>query len=282
MKTIAITLLLISSLLSAEITCIKDIPYQTSPHHFQSRQLLDVYYNKDTANTKKPVILWIHGGAWKFGDKANGIELKAKAFVNAHYILVAINYRLHPEVNWIKQVQDIATATKWVTNNIGKYGGDPTRICLMGHSAGAHLAAMVAFDSSYLTEAKTNPSIIKSVVLLDGAAYDIPKLISKSSEIGQKIYTNIFSSEASTQVAASPINHIKTTPPTLLIPVEGRLISVDQSNNMAKKLKENGGTSSIFPAKDRTHMSLNKLFGSPNDPATAQTLTFLNKHMPSQ
>ena len=96
-----------------------------------------------------PVVIWIHGGAWQAGDKAS-VQLKPKAFNEQGYVLVSINYRFHPEVTYKEQAGDIARAIHWVHDHARDHGGDPSRVFLMGHSAGAHLAALVGADSRYL------------------------------------------------------------------------------------------------------------------------------------
>ena len=112
-----------------------------------SRTRLDVYApgeGKDHA-----VIIWVHGEAWQIGDKRL-VQAKPKA-LNAHgYILVSVNYRFYPTVTYKEQAGDIVKAIRWVKDHAREHGGDPGRIFLMGHSAGAYLAALVATDGRCL------------------------------------------------------------------------------------------------------------------------------------
>jgi arylformamidase len=95
-------------------------------------------------------------------------------FVSTGFVYVAINYRLPPAVHHPTHARDVAKALAWVADNIGRYSGDPERIYAMGHSAGAHLAALVATDESYLKREGYSLKTIKGDILLDVGAYDIP------------------------------------------------------------------------------------------------------------
>ena len=97
------------------------------------RTRLDVYSPDHGKN--QPVVIWIHGGAWQIGDKAN-VQLKPKAFSEQGFVFVSVNYRFHPKVTSKEQAGDIARAIRWVHDHIGDHGGDPGRVFLMGHSAG--------------------------------------------------------------------------------------------------------------------------------------------------
>jgi acetyl esterase/lipase len=108
---------------------------------------LDVYAPADGQD--HPVMIWVHGGAWQFGDKAH-VQSKPRAFNERGYILVSVNNRLHPAVTYREQAGDIAQAIRWVKDHVREHGGDPGRVFLMGHSSGAHLAALVGTDGRYL------------------------------------------------------------------------------------------------------------------------------------
>jgi len=260
----------------------KHIRYQRIQGQSPIRQILDVYYNKAEANKKRPVVLWIHGGAWKFGNKTHSIDPKAKVFVNKGYVLVAINYQFHPKVTWKEQATDVATAAKWITQNISKYGGDPKRIALMGHSAGAHLAALTGADPTYLKSVAVPSASIKAVVLLDGAGYDLPAVMKTSQGQHLKLYQEVFGKDLETLKAASPIYYFKkgrACPHYLIIPVSSRAITISQSNNLAAAIKKSGGHAEVYVAKNRTHMTLNQKIGNPDDAPTEKILSFLKTHL---
>jgi hypothetical protein len=135
---------------------------------------VDIHYRNNVA-ISKPVVIYIHGGAWALGDKAN-VDSKATFFTNLGYVFVSVNYRLSPAANLIKaynlfvgddgttatastrvkhstHVNDCARAVTWVYNNISSYGGNPNQLILIGHSAGCHLVSLLATNQSYLTSA---------------------------------------------------------------------------------------------------------------------------------
>src|SRR3954462_11457263 len=198
----------------------KDIAYSEAGG---DRTRLDVYAPAD--GNGHPVVIWIHGGAWQDGDKAH-VQAKPGAFNERGYNLVSLNYRFHPAVTFKEQAGDIARAIRWVHDHAGDYGGDPTRVFLMGHSAGAHLAALVGTDGRYLEEAGLKLSDLSGVVLLDGAGYDIPRQVRQAVLPRMKaMYTGVFTEDEATQRDASPITHVargKGIPPFLILHVASR------------------------------------------------------------
>src|SRR3954471_3878533 len=152
----------------------KDIAYSEAGG---DRTRLDVYAPAD--GNGHPVVIWIHGGAWQNGDKAH-VRAKPRAFNERGYVLVSLNYRFHPAVTYKEQAGDIAQAIRWVHDHARVYGGDPGCIFLMGHSAGAHLAALVGTDHRYLERAGLKGGDLSGVILLDGAGYDIPRQIEQA------------------------------------------------------------------------------------------------------
>ena len=113
------------------------------------RQRLDVYAPTGGQDTARPVIVFIHGGGWRAGDKA-GYEFAGRAFASLGFVTVVPNYRLSPEAHFPDFVEDGAAAIRWVRENIAERGGDPDRIVMVGHSAGAHIAGLLAMDESWL------------------------------------------------------------------------------------------------------------------------------------
>src|SRR5262249_39569432 len=122
----------------------RDIPYVEKGHE---RQVLDVYTPKDAKNL--PVVFWIHGGGWQAGDKKE-VQLKPKVFTEKGFVFVSTNYRLLPDVDMGTLIRDVAKAVRWTSDHIAEFGGDPKRLFIMGHSAGAQLAAILCTDDRYL------------------------------------------------------------------------------------------------------------------------------------
>src|SRR5712691_10558282 len=122
----------------------RNIPYAAPAHE---RQVLDVYSPQNAKNL--PVVFWIHGGGWQTGDKTD-VQIKPQAFMDKGFVFVSTNYRLLPSVDMATLVRDVAKSIHWVHDHIAEFGGDPKRLLIMGHSAGAQLAALICTDDRYL------------------------------------------------------------------------------------------------------------------------------------
>jgi acetyl esterase/lipase len=267
------TLTSIPSLVVAGDQVEKDIAYSEAGG---DRTSLDVYapdHGKD-----HPVVVWVHGGAWQIGDKRL-VQAKPKAFNEHGYLLISVNYRFHPAVTYKEQAGDIAQAIRWVKDHAREHGGDPGKIFLMGHSAGAHLVALVATDGRYLEEAGLKLCDLSGVILLDGAGYDIPRQISQTLLPRLKaMYTNVFTEDEETQKDASPITHVargKGIPPFLILHVASRRDSRAQSEGLAAKLREAGVEVKVEPAEGKTHLTINRELGEPEDGPTKVVFKFL-------
>lgn len=121
----------------------RDVPYGAT-----ERQKLDIYAPK-AASGPLPVVFFVYGGSWSDGDRRS-YDFAGRAIAAQGFVTVIADYRLVPEVEYPAFLVDCAEAFAWVTQNIGSYGGDASRIALMGHSAGAYNALMLALDQSYL------------------------------------------------------------------------------------------------------------------------------------
>lgn len=244
------------------------------------QQSLDVYV--PATGTDLPVMVWIHGGGWQIGDKWR-VERKPEVFNAKGFVFVSINYRLHPATDYLGQGADVAKAIRWVHDHAGEHGGSPKKIFLMGHSAGAHLAALVATDPRYLTAEGLKLSDLCGVVLLDGACYDIPR----QRELAvlprmQELYRTVFGDDVEQQQDASPITHVQRgrgIPPFLILHVATRRDGRIQSESLGKRLTEAGVTATVTAAENKTHATINREIGEPDDVPTKQVFEFLDAQM---
>ncbi len=140
---------------------------------------LDVWAPKEESNAKRPVMVFFYGGGWANGERAH-YEFAGKAFAARGFITVVPDYRKVPKVRFPAFNQDGAAAIKWVRDNVAKYGGDPEKVAVSGHSAGAYIAVMLALDPHYLSDIGVDPKIIKAGVGLSGP-YDFIPFDSKRS-----------------------------------------------------------------------------------------------------
>jgi arylformamidase len=228
-----------------------------------------------------PVVVMIHGGGWQAGDKTieAAADVKSVYFVSQGYVFVSINYRLSPAIAHPVHVQDVARALAYVHTNIAGYGGDSDRIYVMGHSAGAHLAALVATDETYLAAEGKEVTIMKGVILLDGAGYDIPLQRRMSQSFFKALFDAAFPGDADAQWAASPIAHVapgKGIPPFLIFYLADRPVSRVQSRNLASALVSAGIKATLAPVRGKTHRSLNRKIGIREDTPTQAIMSFLS------
>jgi len=154
-----------------------------------SRRGLDVYAPTDV-DGPAPVIVFLYGGAWSEGAKAD-YAFAGHAFASRGFVAVVPDYRVYPEVRFPGFVEDAAAALKWTEANIAQYGGDPARLVLVGHSAGAHIAMLAALDPSYAAATGFDRTAIRGVVGLAGPYgfdnFDMPLLRNVFGHVGDPL-----------------------------------------------------------------------------------------------
>src|SRR5262245_27804511 len=136
--------LLAAVVFAAEPKAHRDLAYAEPKNE---RQTLDVFAPAEGKN--HPVVIWIHGGGWQAGNKTD-VQIKPRAFADKGFVFVTTNYRLLPAATIQQMAGDVAKAIRWAHDHARDYGGDPDTLFVMGHSAGAQLAALVCTDDRYL------------------------------------------------------------------------------------------------------------------------------------
>lgn len=262
----------LEDLLSGGIRVHRDIPYAGAKH---ARQALDPFAPAEGKG--HPIASWIHGGGWQAGDRAE-VQAKPRAFVEKGSLFVSAGYRLLPEVSIKEMAGDLAKALRWAHDHAGEYGGDSDRIVVMGHSAGAQLAALLCTDRRHLEAEGPSPSILRGCVPVDGDIYDVPMQIGAVSERTAGIYRRKFGDEASRK-DLSPVTHVargKGIPPFLILHVAGHPETGGQSQRLVKALKEAGIPATAFPAEGKDHGTINSDLGKPGDAPTRALFEFLD------
>lgn len=140
---------------------------------------LDVWAPKASGTKSKPVLIFFYGGGWANGARAH-YGFAAKAFAAKGFVVVVPDYRKVPKVRFPAFNEDGAEAVKWARDNVAKYGGDPKRITLSGHSAGAYIAMMLTLDQKYLNDVGVDPKIVRATVGMSGP-YDFYPFDSRRS-----------------------------------------------------------------------------------------------------
>lgn len=252
------------------------IPYATHPGVDPNLTSLDIYSPPAAKNA--PVVVFVHGGGLMRGDKAN-VNEKPAFFNGQGYVFVSVNYRLSPKVQIPTHVQDVAQALVWVNKNIGQYGGDPNKIAVSGHSAGAYLASLVSTDGSYLKSLGKPLSMLKGTISIDTAGYDIAQIMQNPSSRAADSYAKLFGNNPATWRQASPITHVapqKGIPSFLVIYAGVDRRSGEQSKRFVSALTTNGVQAKLSSAPNQSHESVNKTLGSPGNEATAAVDSFLD------
>jgi len=273
-----ISLIVLSTTQAQEVQ--RNIPYVDSGHE---RQVLDIYAPRDAKNL--PVVFWIHGGGWQTGDKTS-VQIKPQAFVEKGFVFVSTNYRLLPDVDMGTIVRDIAKSIHWVHDHIAARGGDPQRLFVMGHSAGAQLAALVSIDDRYLKAEGLSLGIIKGCVPVDGDTYDVPAII-ETAENRRRVHgqpmpkfghREKFDNDPAKHRDFSAVTHVakdKAIPPFLIVHVAEHPDTSAQAQRLASVLKESGIPVTVFGGRETTHNKINADIGLPDDPGTKALFDFL-------
>ncbi|MEY3903395.1 MAG: hypothetical protein RL189_2701 [Pseudomonadota bacterium] len=255
-----------------------NVAYQTISGVEQNLNAIDIYMPAVSNPCEGvPVVIWVHGGAWMIGDKAN-IDSKA-TFVNSlGYAFVSVNYRLSPNLKIDSQLNpnrikfpdhpnDVGAAVAWVHKNIQQHGGNPQKIALLGHSAGAHLAALVTMDQRFIERSTSNwnAKSLRCLGSYDTEAYNIDEFM--QTAVGQPllVYRNAFGDDPTAWTFASPINYIKEYGISVQLAKRGDLARQGQLENFKSALEEKTNSVSVINAQSINHEEVSELIGAPGD-----------------
>jgi acetyl esterase/lipase len=223
-------------------------------------QKLDVYLPRVSDVSGVPVLLFFHGGAWTSGTK-EWMGFMAPTLLSIPAIYVAANYRLAPVVRYPEIVDDCAAATAWVQANISKYGGDPGRLFVGGHSAGGHLAALVALDRDCQRRAGLAKDSIRACLNVSGS-YDIRNRGAAVGSAERRIYDVLLRDERDDS-AASPITHVQSDSVPFFVAWGERDFPrlVSQARSFSAALEHAGARVQTLELKDRDHFEANEACG---------------------
>lgn len=214
------------------------------------RQRLDVF---PAAEPNRPVVVFWHGGGWTSGNKRK-YRFIGRAIQRMGYTAVMAGYRLHPQVQFPAFAEDGALALRWVHEHIAEHHGDPTQLFLMGHSAGAHTAAHLAYNRHWAELAGVPSANLRGFIGLAGP-YDF---------YPQPKYQPAFDLSDPTE-PWRPINMVThPTVPALLL--NGRLdmvVGAGNARRMAARIREHGGEAAVIIYPYLEHISLMLALGRP-------------------
>lgn len=203
-----------------------------------------------------PVIFLVHGGGWAIGDKAAArvVENKVAHWLPRGFAIVAVNYRMLPKIDPVEQARDVARALAAAQRQAPRWGGDPHKFILMGHSAGAHLIALLA------AEAGAQPWL--GAVLLDSGALDVPEIMN-GRHFG--LYDRAFGSDPAYWQASSPFHQLRRGgPPLLLVCSTRRFASCPQAERFVAKAGSFGTKAEVLRL-DLSHGEINSELGAAPD-----------------
>lgn len=216
------------------------------------RQAVDIYTPAKPAGAPLPIIVFIYGGSWQSGSK-DGYGFAARALAVRGFVVAVPDYRLVPAVRFPGFVEDCAAAVKWVRANAARVGGDPNRIVLMGHSAGAYNAAMLALDARYLG---ADRAAVRGLIGLAGP-YDFLPLDGP--------ITRAAFGDAPDLAATQPVTFASAgDPPALLLQGEkDTLVYPRNSQSLARKLTASGVRAEVKLYPDLGHVGILTALAAP-------------------
>jgi arylformamidase len=248
------------------------------PHE---HNLLDVYVPERAPGEVLPLLIWVHGGGWHKGSRAQLGADKAAFFKDRRAMILSVDYRLadgslRPDgtkVQFPDFAVDVAAAITWVHERAATYGGDPSRIALMGHSAGGHLVALAATDPNLLGAVRDD---VRCVVPLDIEALDIPTHMASTfgDARSREVYENAFGTDPAVWAAASPITWLTSerAVPAFFLVLRGTPWRRALVQGFADRLTAVGGHATVVDAGQYDHEGVNRAIGRADDPAITPAL----------
>jgi len=256
---------------------VREVPglhYVTGESAHPTKHQLDLFLpakplTPDEANTKPPLVMFVHGGAWRMGDRRPYGPL-GRAFAERGIACAAISYRLSPEVVHPVHVEDCARALRWLADHAAEYGYDRERLFLCGHSAGAHLVALLATDPSYLVAQGLSTKDVRGVVPISGP-FDVSP--------GVEVFATAFGTDVEVRRDASPLRNVtKDAPPFLVLWADRDMAGLPASGKLfAAALGRADVPVESAEIADRTHGSIIARFGKADDRTTELVFGFVER-----
>jgi acetyl esterase/lipase len=237
-----------------------------------ARQRLD--FTPAPGQSDAPLVLFVHGGGWSLGDMAMAGHM-AVHFHQRGYAFASVDYRLVPDADPRQQAEDVAASIARLIEDARRLGIDRGRVMIMGHSAGAHLAALVGTDPFYLGAHHIPVAAIRGVVLLDGAGYDVAAQMRFAGPLLRSLYHRAFGDDPAFQARVSPI--AQAAAPNagrfLIFHIASRADSGAQSVRLGALLNAVGTPAEVVSVEG-SHAEIFRRFGQPGHRATELTDAF--------
>jgi len=237
------------------VTVVRDVAYGADP-----KQRFDVYIPRGARNA--PVVLMVHGGAWRIGDKRSRgvVGNKVERWSRDGIVVIAVNYRMLPGTDPVEQARDVARALAAAQARLGEWGGDPGKVVLMGHSSGAHLVALLDAHPSLATAVGARPWL--GAVILDSAALDVMLTMTMPH---LPLYTKAFGTDRDFWREASPQQHLAAgAKPMLLVCSSLRRDSCPAAKRFAARATSVGVRADVLPVP-KSHAAIDAELGAPGE-----------------
>lgn len=247
-------------------------------------QRLDLYVAANVGCGPWPLVVWVHGGGWRIGDKSNSIKPKVDVWTGAGWTVASVNYRLTDtaapageQVVAPAHNEDVAAALAWLIVNAVDVGIDPARIALVGHSAGAGIIAAVVTDPAYLGAHGLDPSSIACAAPLDTEGFDVASVIAGGGNQAE-LYRSVFGQDPARWRELSPTSHVgQAEVPELLLVTRGTPSRRAIVGSFSDAVVEAGGQVTIVDLPTFSHEDVNRRIGDTTDdqltPALQRFLT---------
>ena len=239
---------------AADLRILRDVAYGPD-----ARQRFDVYAPQDAHGA--PVIFMVHGGGWARGDKSNRavVHNKTARWLPRGFVFVSANYRMLPEADPLEQARDVARGLAAAQAQAASWGGDPARFILMGHSAGAHLVALIASAPGIALDLGARPWL--GTVELDSAALDVERIM-RARHL--RLYDRAFGSDPAYWAKASPLARLSATgAPFLAVCSTRRADSCAAARDYAAKAQALGTRANVLE-ENLSHRQINEELGEHN------------------
>jgi acetyl esterase/lipase len=220
------------------------------PYGSGERNKLNIWVPTGTKKTDKlPVLVWLYGGGWYSGQR-DDYGFAGRAFARQGFIVVIPDYRIVPDGHWPDFLHDSAAAVAWTDANIANYGGDPDRIALSGHSAGAYNAVMLALDPQWMKAAGSDTSVIRGVAALAGP-YDFAPF-----EEGGR--ADVAMGDIRPVERTQPITFVRADAPPLWLGhgTADTVVRVRNSQRLAAAMQKLGGSAALREYDGLSHNDL--------------------------
>jgi acetyl esterase/lipase len=232
---------------------------------------------------RAPIVVYVHGGGFRIGDKAKRISDKVDLFTAEGWVFVSVNYRLStapatdPDaIRYPTHARDVAAAIDWTRDHSAALGGDPDRIFLLGHSSGAFLVSLLSTDTSFLSTAGVATGSVRCTVSLD-TEYDVADQVAQGGT-QEALYRNAFGDDPEVWERGSPINHTAAgaARPELLVYTRGAARRIAGARDFTAALAAGGTPSRLIDVNPMRHEDVNAAVGAPGETrVTPALLSFL-------